>query len=98
MVTATTRRGRDLNVVLQIFDRDIEQILEAARLIRHDLIARTNAPAAEYRPIELAAPAKKRAAKKRRTSTRSVPAARAKKNGHTTTRKKRVTKKKSKKS
>jgi hypothetical protein len=97
IITATTRRGRDLNVVLQVFDRDIEQILEAARLIRHDLIARTNAPASEYRPIEIAAPAKKRTPKKRRTTARSVPVARAKKNGHTTTRKKRATKKKTKK-
>jgi len=96
IITATTRRGKDLDIVLQVFDRDIEQILEAARLIRHDLTARANAPAVEYRVPELAAPAKKRAAR-RRTSTRTVPATRAKKNGHTTTKKKKSTGKKPRK-
>lgn len=97
LVTATIRRGRDLDVVLQIFDRDIEQVLEAARLIRHDLVARSNAPAQEYRPPQLEAPKKRAAAKRRRTPPgRNVPAARAKKNGHTTT-KKRAARKKGKK-
>lgn len=96
LVTATTRRGSDLDVILQIFDRDIEQILEAARLIRHDLIARANAPAQEYRPIEISAPkTRKRTAARRRTTTRRVPATRAKKNGHSGG-KKKATKKKSK--
>lgn len=103
LVTATTRRGADLDVVLEIFDRDIEQILEAARLLRHDLVARANAPAQAYRPIEISAPAKrsKTAARKttrKRTSMRNVPVARAKKNGHATTSKKKKTRaKKSKK-
>lgn len=82
MVTATVRRGRDLNVVLQIFDRDIEQVLEAARLLGHDLIARANAPAVDYRPIEIAREKKKRAPARRRPATRRVSATRAKKNGH----------------
>ncbi len=43
----SARRGRDLHLVLQIFDRDIEQVLEAARLIRLDLLARMNQPAPE---------------------------------------------------
>jgi hypothetical protein len=42
----SARRGRDLNLVLQIFNRDFEQVLEAARLMRYDLVARLNqAPA-----------------------------------------------------
>jgi hypothetical protein len=85
LVTATTRRGQDLEIVLQVFDRDIEQILEAARLIRHDLVARANAPAREYTPIEISAPTKSKASSKRRRSSRNVPAARAKKNGHART-------------
>lgn len=105
MVTATARRGRDLNVVLQVYDRDIEQILEAARLLRHDLVARANAPEVEYRPVEI-----KRAKRKRRTARTSGKAARttratrgrtsttrsrAKKNGHDApTRSKRAPKKK----
>lgn len=93
MVTATVRRGRDLNVVLQIFDRDIEQVLEAARLIRHDLVARANAPAPEYQLMPVAPPSRKRAKARRRAASRSVPAARAKKNGHTTTKKKPRSKK-----
>ena len=99
LVTSSTRRGHDLDVVLQVFDRDIEQILEAARLIRHDLIARSNAPAQEYRPIEIATPAKpKRKTTRRRSLTRNVPAARVKGNGHaTSTKKKKARSKKSKK-
>ena len=99
MVTSTVRRDKDLNVVLQIFDRDIEQVLEAARLLRHDLVARSNAPAMEYRPIrlELESKKKKRAPARRRTTTRQVPVARAQKNGHSTTRKKKSAKKKTKK-
>ena len=96
MVTATVRRGRDLNVVLQIYDRDIEQILEAARLIRHDLVARANAPAMEYRPIEIGTDKKKRAPARRRTAARRVSATRAKKNGHSGG-KKKAGKKKTKK-
>ncbi len=94
MVTATTRRGRDLNVVLQIFDRDIEQVLEAARLLPYDLVARANAPETAYRPIEIGAPKRKGGRAKQRGSTRRMPQARAKKNGHTTTRKKARAKKK----
>lgn len=89
LVTATIRRGNDLDIVLEIFDRDIEQILEAGRLLRHDLTARANAPAQEFRPPEINPPTtRKRAATKRRTPSRNVPVARAKKNGHTTTKKK----------
>ncbi len=86
LVTATTRRGSDLDVVLQVFDRDIEQVLEAARLIRHDLLARANAPAQEYRPIEISTPTKPKAKPaRRRPTSRNVPAAKAQKNGHART-------------
>lgn len=36
----TVDKGRDLNLILQIHDRDIGQVSEAARLIREDLLAR----------------------------------------------------------
>lgn len=36
----TVDKGRDLNLILEIHDRDIGQISEAARLIREDLLAR----------------------------------------------------------
>lgn len=95
LITATTRRGNDLDVALQIFDRDIEQILEAARLLRHDLVARANAPAQAYHPIEISAPPKrKRAAARRRAAPRAVPAARAKRNGHATNGKKKTSRRK----
>jgi hypothetical protein len=97
LVTATVRRGQDLRLVLQIYDRDIEQILEAARLIRHDLIARANAPATEYRPIEIAPPTKKRAPARQRAHARNVSAKRAKKNGHAAAAKRKASKKKSNK-
>lgn len=74
LVTATVRRGQNLNVVLQIFDRDIEQILEAARVIRHDLLARAQAPA-QYQPVVITPPTKKgkaRPSAKPRARTRSA--------------------------
>jgi hypothetical protein len=95
IVTSTVRRGHDLNVVLQIFDRDIEQILEAARLIRHDLVARANAPEAVYHPIEIS-PAPKKRTTRRRAPTKAVSAAKVKTNGHSAS-KKKTTKKKPKK-
>ncbi len=45
----TIDRGRDLNLVLEIHDRDIGQIAEAARQIRNDLLERREAP----RPLPL---------------------------------------------
>jgi hypothetical protein len=45
MVTnSSVRSGRNLHLVLQIFDRDIDQVLEATRLIRNDLLQRMNQP------------------------------------------------------
>lgn len=78
LVTAMVRRGRDLNVVLQIYDRNIEQVLEAARILRNDLVERANTPAPEYHPIEVSAPKPTRRARK----PRGVSKARVKKNGH----------------
>lgn len=47
MVTnSSVRSGRDLRLVLQIFERDVDQVLEATRLIRNDLLQRMNQPAA----------------------------------------------------
>lgn len=97
LVTATVRRSQDLDIVLQIFDRDIEQVLEAARLLRHDLLARAIAPAQAYRPIEIKPPAQAKRAKPKKARARAVPAARAKKNGHSTTKKKKSAAKKAKK-
>ena len=46
MITnASVRNGRNLRLVLQIFDRDVDQVLEATRLIRNDLLQRMNQPA-----------------------------------------------------
>ena len=69
MTTFSTRRGLDLHVILEIFDRDIDQILEAVRLIRQDLVLRAAQPPPqpEARPARAtrkrAAPAKKAAKK-----------------------------------
>ncbi len=41
----TLRRGRPLNLMLEIFDRDIEQVLEATRQIRDDLTIRVQGKA-----------------------------------------------------
>lgn len=40
----SVRSGRDLRLVLEIFDRDLDQVLEATRLIRNDLIQRMSQP------------------------------------------------------
>jgi hypothetical protein len=37
LITYSVERGRDLNLVLQIFDRDFEQVLEATRLMDVEL-------------------------------------------------------------
>ncbi|MGB8643664.1 MAG: hypothetical protein WCF84_00370 [Anaerolineae bacterium] len=72
----SVRRGRDLRLVLEVFDRDIDQSLEAVRLIRHDLVARSTQPSPVPAPIMMeparperprraaAKPAKKAAKKK----------------------------------
>ncbi len=86
IIAHTTRQGRDLHIILQIQNRDIDQVLEAARLIRNDLVQRANQPVAE------AAPASKRRA---RPATKRKPSRRvAKKNGSATAKKtRRATKK-----
>jgi hypothetical protein len=76
LVNYTGRRGRDLHLVLQIFDRDFEQVLEAARLIRHDLIARLNQPpaASEAELIRRESKRSSQARGKGKGQTRSVRA------------------------
>lgn len=44
LLDCTMRRGRPLNLMLEIFDRDIEQVLEAIRQIRDDLAIRVQTP------------------------------------------------------
>ncbi len=79
VVEHTTRRGRDLHLVLQIHDRDIDQVLEAARLIRNDLVQRANQPLPE--------PAQTNA-RVTRAATKRKPTARiSKKNGGTSAKK-----------
>jgi hypothetical protein len=60
MITnASLRKGRDLRLVLQIFDRDVDQVLEATRLIRNDLYQRLNQPTP---PVAAARPRRRLAA------------------------------------
>lgn len=40
LLAYTARRGRDLNLILQIFNRDIDQVLEGTRVIQEELNAR----------------------------------------------------------
>lgn len=47
----TIEKGRDLNLVLEIHDRDIGQITEAARLIREDLLDRVETRRARDRAL-----------------------------------------------
>ncbi len=68
----TARRGRDLHVVLQIHDRDIDQVLEAARLIRNDLVQRANQPVANAGGVRPRAQAKPK-----RSATKKAPAKKA---------------------
>ncbi len=46
----TLRRGRPLNLILEIYNRDIEQVLEAARQIRDELNQRAEKPPQEVLP------------------------------------------------
>lgn len=61
IVQYTVRKGRDLNLVLQVTDRDVGQVLEAGRLIRNELAARAEQPA---EPLEPPEGAPRRAAKR----------------------------------
>lgn len=85
VANASVRDGRDLRLVLQIFDRDIDQVLEAARLIRNDLLQRMNQPAAASTPVrprrKLAATTAKlvQRAKKKTGKATAKPKPRAKK-------------------
>lgn len=50
LVEYTIDKGRDLNLVLQIHDRDVGQVLEAARQIQQDLIERMQAHGHPFPP------------------------------------------------
>jgi hypothetical protein len=82
----TVRRGRDLRLILQIFDRDIDQVLEATRLIRNDLLQRMNQPVAQPATVR---PRRKLAAAAAKLVRRA-----ARKNGKGIAKKKRRVKKK----
>ncbi len=84
IVQHTVRRGRELHLVLQIWDRDIDQVLEAARLIRQDLVQRANQPSAA-----VGAPEKKKPARRTKASKNGKAAAKK-----TTARKGRAARKK----
>ncbi len=77
LINFTVRRGRDLHLVLEIFDRDIDQVFEAVRLIRYDLLARAAQPemVASVAPLENPAP------RKRATRTAAPSKKVVKKNG-----------------
>jgi hypothetical protein len=47
LIRFSIRRERDLHLILEIFDRDIDQVLETVRLLRHDLQQRANQPEPE---------------------------------------------------
>ncbi len=80
MTNASIRRGRDLHLILEIFDRDIDQVLEAVRLIRHDLTARANQPLPE--------PETPKPARRARTAKNAQPSKKtARKNGKGATKK-----------
>jgi hypothetical protein len=72
LLNYSIRRGRDLNLVLEIFNRDFMQVTEAVRVIRADLNARLAEPPA------VLAPAKAKA-KTKPTSRRKLQTPRAKK-------------------
>ena len=102
IIAHTTRRGHDLHLVLQIQNRDIDQVLEAARLIRNDLVQRANqpveaAPASAVRKSATvrkgaasrknATASKRSAAARKRTTAASKRTATTKKNGRTSAKK-----------
>ncbi len=66
LLNYSVRRGRDLNLVLQIFNRDFEQVLQATRAIAEELKTR----AAEERRVAAVA-AKSAARRKGGTQTRA---------------------------
>jgi len=71
LLNYSVRRGRDLNLVLQIFNRDFAQVMEAARLIDmelNDRAARTSEPppAKTKKPKREARAVKKKTTRKRK--------------------------------
>jgi hypothetical protein len=69
----TVRRGRPLRLMLQIFDRDIDQVLEATRQIRTELLSRAEnqaAPPAPAPPVPAEKKTRARSSKTTRASKR----------------------------
>ncbi len=77
LINFTVRRERDLQLLLEIFDRDIDQVFEAVRLIRHDLVSRATQPDTTL----LLAPPVKPAPAKRATRKAASAKKAARKNG-----------------
>ncbi len=79
LLNYTVRRGNPLRLMLEIYDRDIDQVLEATRQIRQELLTRADKQprlaesAQEERPTK-----KKRAPSKKTTRAGKRPATRAK--------------------
>ncbi len=79
LLNYTVRRGRPLRLMLQIFDRDIAQVLEATRQIRTELLARAEKQAAPPAAAQPAPAEKKKRAQSHKTTRASKrPARRAK--------------------
>lgn len=84
IVNYSVRKGRPLNLILEIFDRDIAQVLEAIRVIRDDLIMRaeqstspaTVPPAAQARKQKTRSALKSKSTR-RRQAVEGVSATRA---------------------
>ncbi len=71
LLNYTVRRGRPLRLMLQIFDRDIDQVLEATRQIRNELLVREETPVAPPVPAPSGATEKKTRARSQRTTRAS---------------------------
>jgi hypothetical protein len=84
IVNYSVRKGRPLNLILEIFDRDIAQVLQATRVIRDDLILRaeqstsptTVPPAAQTRQQKTRSALKSKSTR-RRQAVEGVGATRA---------------------
>jgi hypothetical protein len=66
-------KGRDLNLVLEIFDRDIDQVCEAARVLRAELEARARGevPARSFEPARMTTPARVKRTRAKKSASRA---------------------------
>lgn len=92
----SVRKGRPLNLILEIFDRDIAQVLEATRVIREDLIQRAEQTAPPEPVLASALPParKTRSTAKTKSPRRGRAAARTRPSRATSTQKRSARKKK----